>query len=119
MRLVDTSFAGMATGVGSAPIVGRVHLAQVKIGNTCPFLIMVIALGGTFFACSFTILDSKKGSLEFLLGLDMLKRHQCCIDLKSGTLNIGPESILFLSEGEILEKESLVDEEDKEKMLEV
>ncbi len=40
-------------GVGSAPIVGRVHIAQLKIGNT-------------FFNCSFTVLDQP--DMEFLFG---------------------------------------------------
>jgi DNA damage-inducible protein 1 len=50
-----------AVGVGSAPIIGRVHIAQLKIG-------------GTFFNCSFTVLDQP--DMEFLFGLDMLKRHR-------------------------------------------
>jgi hypothetical protein len=39
--------------------------------------------------------------------------------LKQNALLIGPESISFLSEAEIEEKETLVGEEDKERMLEV
>jgi len=105
MRLVDTRFSGVAQGVGSAPIIGKVHLAQIKIGSS-------------FFPCSFTILDGAKQSLDFLLGLDMLKRHQCNINLRDGTLQIGTETIEFLSEGQILEKMGEVSEEDEARVLE-
>jgi DNA damage-inducible protein 1 len=87
MRLVDTRFAGMAQGVGTAPIVGRVHLAQIKIGTQ-------------FYPFSITVIDGKKG-VEFLLGLDMLRRHQCLIDLRQDGLQVGGELVKFLSEGEI------------------
>jgi len=87
MRLVDTRFAGMAQGVGTAPIVGRVHLAQIKIGSQ-------------FYPFSITVIDGKKG-VEFLLGLDMLRRHQCTIDLRQDGLQVGGELVKFLSEGEI------------------
>ena len=61
MRLVDTRFAGVVVGVGTGRIVGKVHVAPIKIGNS-------------HFQSSFTIVDNN--SMEFLLGLDMLRKHQ-------------------------------------------
>ena len=66
MNLLDTRFAGMAVGVGSSRILGRIHIADLEIG-------------GTVLPCSFTVLEDNK--VDLLFGLDNLKRHQCCIDL--------------------------------------
>jgi DNA damage-inducible protein 1 len=96
MRLLDTRFAGQAVGVGTAKILGKVHLAQINFG-------------GTFFQCSFTVLEDATGdkNMEFLLGLDMLKRYQASIDLKSNQLHMWAGdtcvSVPFLSEGDLPE----------------
>jgi hypothetical protein len=61
-RLLDYRFSGLAKGVGSAKILGRIHLAQMKISRS-------------YLPCTFTILDDI-GRLDILFGLDMLRRHR-------------------------------------------
>jgi len=89
-----------------------VHIAQLQIGST-------------FFPCSITVMDDstmpvggpgmkgdeeedkpKPKDMDFLLGLDMLKRFKCNIDLGEGKLKfrIGPDSFLetdFLHEKDL------------------
>ena len=88
-HLLDTRFHGMAVGVGTGKILGRIHIVQLQIGDY-------------HFPCSVTIMDdatlprtgnsnnkqqeAKPKDMDLLLGLDMLKRFNCNIDLLEGCL---------------------------------
>ncbi len=79
LHLLDTRFEGVAVGVGTGKILGRVHIADMKVKGI-----------GHIFPCTITIMDSEEGlgdkNMDFLLGLDMLKRHKCNIDLGRNVL---------------------------------
>ena len=77
LHLLDERFHGQAVGVGTGKILGRIHIAQVQIADH-------------YFPCTITVMDSEEGlgdkNMDFLLGLDMLKRHRCNIDLAKNAL---------------------------------
>jgi len=88
-RLIDKRFQGTARGVGTQKIIGRVHQAPLKVGNE-------------FVPIMITVLE-KENDLDFIFGLDMLRRHACSIDLRKNALVIGSVGVElpFLSEAEV------------------
>lgn len=88
LRLMDTRFAGIARGVGTAKIFGRIHLT-------------LLTLGTEVFEVTLTVMDSVGGGYDMLLGLDMMKKHQACIDLRANVLRIGNSEVPFLPEKDI------------------
>lgn len=102
MRLVDSRWAGIAKGVGVQRIIGRIHMVQIQIEND-------------FLTSSFSVLEQQP--MDMLLGLDMLKRHQCSIDLKNNMLLIGTTGTTtqFLTESELPDCARLTGSPEEEK----
>lgn len=102
LHLLDTRFSGTAVGVGTGKILGRIHLCPIRIKNH-------------FFPCTITVMEDRKSEtidgvenknqMDFLFGLDMLKRHKCSIDLAKSALlfRIGNETMEtpFLNEHDL------------------
>lgn len=86
-RLIDKRFKGTAQGVGTSQFVGRIHNVGMRFSDD-----LVVP-------CSITVLESC--TVDFLLGLDMLKRHTACIDLKQNGLVLYEKLIPFLPEHQI------------------
>ena len=96
MRLVDKRFQATVHGVGGIKkMLGRIHACQVQIEDH-------------FFPCNFDVLSDH--TIDILFGLDILRRHQCCIDLKNNCLRFGDStSTPFLSDAEVPRREMETD----------
>ena len=79
MHLLDKKMAGMAHGVGTGKILGRIHQVRIEVqGQHIPVAITVM----------------EQESMPFLFGLDNMRRFRCCIDLeKNIRLYRMPENI--------------------------
>ena len=71
---LDTRFQGVASGVGSARILGKIH------GVICE-------LGHVEFPMDFIVLDMNEDLL--LLGLDLMRKYKCIVDLERDVLIFG------------------------------
>ena len=60
MRLLDTRWEGLAKGIGTQKILGRIHLAQIQIEKS-------------ILPCAFAVLEDQP--MDMLFGLDMLRRY--------------------------------------------
>jgi len=91
-KIMDERFKGIAVGVGTGKIIGKIHAAQLEIGMK-------------YFPCSFTIMDSDSLNVDLILGLDNLRRHKCVIDLTDNSLRImgGEVKVPFLAENLVRE----------------
>ncbi|WKY06821.1 hypothetical protein Q1695_006755 [Nippostrongylus brasiliensis] len=87
-HLIDKRFTGTARGVGGTQkFVGKIHSCQVKVMDH-------------YFPCNFDVMADRE--MDLLLGLNILKRHQCNLNLKTNMLEMGDGTKTpFLSEAEI------------------
>lgn len=83
IELIDRRFSGVASGVGVAKIVGRVHMATLRFGRTAAADV------------SITVLD-QRGGPELLIGLDLLRKYHAHIDLEHNQLVMGGNRISFV-----------------------
>ena len=101
LHLVDKRFEGVAVGVGTGKILGRIHIAELNIG-------------GHIFPCTFTVMDSESGlgdkNMDVLFGLNMLKRHRCQIDLAKNVLRFAIGSTGETMEAPFLHEKDLATE---------
>lgn len=77
-----------ATGLGTIKVTyyGRIHLLDIKIGNhVLPSGLQIL----------------EEGDDKLLIGIDVLKRSQACIDFKKDVLIIHGEEVPFLGKADI------------------
>lgn len=86
--MIETSFRSIATGVGIAPVpvIGVMRHVEIKIGNL-------------LLSPHIRVIEHHRYFI--IIGLDLLRKHQACIDLKKNVLIIGDEEVPFLDKADI------------------
>jgi DNA damage-inducible protein 1 len=80
-NLIDEKYVGNAVGVGERKIIGKIWFSDMQVG--------IYSL-----PCSFAVLEDI--SLDILIGIDMLKTHNCTIDLHNRCLRIANHQVDFV-----------------------
>lgn len=85
-RLIDKESQGESIGFGGrkTKIMGRIHLAEIKIGSH------VVSSG-------FSIMEKE----EVIIGTDILKRYRTYVDFRNNVLIIRGEEVPFLDKADI------------------
>lgn len=73
MNLIDRKYSGRAVGVGSSEIIGRINNLQLRVGPIT-FQSRVAVL--------------RESSVDFLIGMDFLRRFKCDLCLTEGVLKL-------------------------------
>ncbi|CAB3405770.1 unnamed protein product [Caenorhabditis bovis] len=86
--VIDRRFQTLCHGIGGVNrAYGKIHLCDVKIENA-------------HFSCPFTV--GKDPKMDLLIGLDVLRKHNCCINLAKNCLEFpNGTSTPFLQSNEI------------------
>lgn len=90
-----------------SPLIFHVLSYQTSLFSTShrllpsPSFVTTCQVGEAHLPCTFTVLEND--DVDFLFGLDMLKRHQCCIDLRRNFLVLGSagKEVPFLAEKDL------------------
>jgi len=78
---IDRRMQGVAAGVGVAPILGRLHSVPVMLG---PLSVTM----------DFEVLQVDEAII--MLGMDIMKKYRCVVDMERGSLRIGGHELPFL-----------------------
>lgn len=71
---IDTRHSGTAVGIGSTDIVGRIDDLELKLGDTASISNKIAVL--------------RQSKCDFILGLDVLQKHNCDISFKNNRLRM-------------------------------
>uniref|UniRef100_A0A0K0DZB9 UBA domain-containing protein n=1 Tax=Strongyloides stercoralis TaxID=6248 RepID=A0A0K0DZB9_STRER len=98
LNLVDKRYFGAASGIGGmSNIIGKIHSTSISVNEH-------------LFEIPIQVLDGNDSTV--LIGLDMLKRNQCIIDLQRNVLRFGDGTETpFLSEAEAQKERDAFDEQ--------
>ncbi|GMT35629.1 hypothetical protein PFISCL1PPCAC_26926, partial [Pristionchus fissidentatus] len=98
-HIIDKRFNGLVNGIGGSDrMIGRIHACELEIGDAK-------------FDAKMDVMNDK---FDVLIGLDFMRRHGCCIDLKNNRLSFNETTFAeFLSDAEVAayekEREALRD----------